>query len=458
MSSVSLLNTLVNLKMVGNASAQTASQGSKTLVCLFLRGGNDSYNMLVPSSPAEHQNYSIMRSNIALPNVGSPGGVLPLNRADSPKTPENNGRQFAVHPAMPEIQNLFDQGNIAFVANVGTLVAPTSLTAYQNEAVPLPQALFAHNSQIMEWHTSVPQGGAGSGWQGRIADLLNPASAGFNAGSVSMNISLAGNNTMQVGETTTYYTIGPDGSTGLDGLQASNLTFQGIRARNTKSIMEETYKNLYVDSFTKESRQSFELHEIFSAAFTSSSVSTIFPNTNLGRDLLGVARAIAAQTQLGQTRQTFFVEYGTFDHHADLLERQELMLGQLSEAVKSFWDALEELGISDEVTLFTASDFSRTLRSNGIGTDHAWGANHFVMGGAVDGQKIYGKYPDDSELKIGSGIDVGNNGRMLPTISTDEYFADLALWLGVPEADIGTVFPNLSNFWSGGEAPVGYFT
>lgn len=454
--SIGLYNALINLKAIGNVAAQSTTGDSyKAAVCLFLRGGNDSYNMLIPRTAAEFSNYQAIRSNMAHPGSGE-GMPLSLNRVDSAKTPYNNNRSFGLHPSMPGVKSLFDSGKLAFVANVGTLVEPTTIAQYESKGVRLPQNLFAHNSQVVEWQTSVPQGGVGTGWLGRMADLLGSPGAGYNTGALSMNISLAGNNTMQVGEESFAYSITENGSIGLD--TPRNNIDDEFRNSQTKSLMEETYRNLYVEAFAKQSQQSFELHDDFSAAFGAVSLNTVFPNTALGRELRGIARSIAAQGALGHQRQTYFVERGGFDNHTDLLSDQAILLSDVDQAVTAFWNSLGELGLQDNVVLFTASDFSRTLRSNGQGTDHAWGGNHFVLGGNVDGQKIYGKYPTQGELTIGSGLDVGTNGRMLPTTSIDEYYADLALWMGVPSGDLSQVLPNIGNFHTGITAPIGYLS
>ncbi len=444
MSSLGVLSTLLNLRMMGNAVGNTTSSGqSKALVCLFLNGGNDSYNMLVPSG-AEYANYAAMRSNMAL---GS-SSLLGLNRADDAKTPLNNGRDFDINSAMPELQGLFDSGKLAFVSNVGTLVEPTTLSQYSNRSVELPRSLFAHNFQKMEWQTSVPQGGVTTGWMGRMADLLNST---YNTGKVSMNMSLAGNQTMLLGDTIIPYSLTESGGVAL------NESGTVAQLSSTKSLMEQSYKNLYEQAFADETKTSIELNAAFKEAFDNAQISTIFPSAGgLGGRLKAIARSIASQSVLGHERQTYFVQLGGFDNHSNLLTRHPLLLSYISQAVGAFWSALQELQMEDQVTLFTASDFSRTIRSNGAGSDHAWGANHFVMGGAVDGQKIYGKYPDPTELRVASGLDVGTNGRMLPSISTDEYFAEMALWLGVSQSDLSSVFPNLANFWTGSGAPVGF--
>ncbi len=457
--SIPLYSSLLNLKMMGNVAAQstTGEPGYKALVCLFLEGGNDSYNMLVPTSPDEYSNYQSIRTNLALPNNGT-GSVLPLNRENSPKTPENNDRDFSIHPSMGGMQSMFNQGNLAFISNVGTLIEPTTIEQVRSGTFLRPQSLFSHNSQIQEWQTSVPQDSDhATGWLGRMADIINQPSAGFNDSSISMNISLSGNNVLQLGSDTFVYTISEDGSLGLTGVDGT-VDFRRTPASTTRGLLEQSYQNIYEESFAIESSRSYSVHEIFSEAFAAAQINTVFPDTPLGQDLRGIAQSIASGPTVGSQRQTYFVRSLGWDNHVNLLGGQAPLLQQVDEAVTAFWNALVELGMEDEVILFSASDFSRSLRSNGAGSDHAWGANHFVMGGAIDGAKVYGKYPDAGEFTLFGGIDVGSTGQLLPSLSTDEYFAELALWLGVQASDLGQVLPNVSNFWDGSGAPIGYIS
>ncbi len=457
MGSLPLYSSLLNLKMMGNVAAQSTSGDPeyKALVCIFLEGGNDSYNMLVPTSSDEYANYQSIRTNLALPNNGT-GAVLPLNRVNSPKTPENNDRDFSLHPSMGGMQSIFNQGNLAFVSNVGTLIEPTTIEQVRSGSFLRPRALFSHNSQQHEWQTSVPQDlDHATGWLGRVADIINQPSAGFNNSSVSMNISLSGNNVLQLGSDTFVYTISGSGSLGLTRIDVPVELFS-TPAATTRSILEQSYQNIYEESFAIESSRSYSSHENFSEAFEEVQINTIFPDTLLGRDLRGVAQSIGSGTAVGSQRQTYFVRTSGWDQHINLLSNQAPLLEQLDDAVTAFWNALVELGMEDQVILFSSSDFSRTLRSNGVGSDHAWGGNHFVMGGSIDGAKVYGKYPDPGEFTIFGGLDVGTTGQLLPSLSTDEYFAELALWLGVPSSDLDQVLPNLNNFWDGSGAPIGY--
>ena len=451
-----LLSTLLNLKMTSKAvaasfnanNALTSDDDFKALVCIFQAGGNDSYNMLIPTNTADYAQYKTVRGNLALPVTGT-GAVLPLNALNTA------GRTFAVHPAMPEVRDLFNLGKLAFISNVGTLIEPTSVAQYKNESVRIPRALFSHSDQIMQWQTSLPQGGSPTGWAGRMSDVLNAKVNGVNAGSIGMNISLNGNNIMQTGLATTSYAISPKGSIALIGKTAA-AGRNALRFDQLNSMADLQYQNLFEQAYMNEYRHSIDNDAIFSSAFAGATVNTVFGDSGLAADLQAVAKTIAVRAKLGMKRQVFFVLYGGWDMHQELLDSQNEMLAVLSGALKNFWDSLVELGVQNNVTAFTSSDFGRTLRSNGRGTDHAWGGNHIILGGSVLGQRIHGQYPDD--LGLGGKWDVGTNGRLLPTTSVDEYMAELALWLGVAKSELATVFPNIANFYDVGTAgmPVGF--
>jgi uncharacterized protein (DUF1501 family) len=444
-----LFSTLLNLKMTSKAVAANLSANAaddfRALVCIFQAGGNDSFNMLIPTDTASYAQYTSVRGNLALPIAGA-GAALALNAQNTA------GRSYALHPAMPEVRDLFNTGKLAFISNVGTLIEPTTVAQYKSDSVRIPRALFSHSDQIMQWQTSLPQGGSPTGWAGRLADVLN---AKVNTGSIGMNISLNGNNMMQTGLATTSYAISPAGSISLIG--KNNIAGKNaLRFDQLTSMADLQYQHLFQQAYMNELRQSIDNDEAFSAAFSGATVNTVFADSGLATDLRAVAKTIAARAQLGMKRQVYFVLYGGWDHHQELLETQSEMLAVLSAALKNFWDALVELGVQDNVTTFTSSDFGRTLRSNGRGTDHAWGGNHIIMGGSVLGQRIHGQYPDD--LALGGKWDVGTNGRLLPTTSVDEYMAELALWLGVAKTDLATVFPNITNFYDVGSSamPVGF--
>lgn len=442
-SSTALFSTLMNLRMASTAAAQSVPLNSdyKALVCVFLGGGNDSYNMLVPQGEDEYASYAAIRETIALPRES----LLPIN-------PSNDiGMNLGLHPSMPEIQSLFNQGNCALLANVGTLLAPTTKTDYQNN-YRLPRGLFSHSDQSQQWQTSLSDASDGLGWGGRTADLINSLNAD---NGVSMNISMSGNNVWQSGQQAFPYAASRNGTISLRGYDG-NYGLNGIRGSAIDSMAAQEYQNLFEASFAKMTKRAFDAHELFSSALDGApSLATTLPDTNLGNDLEMVLRTVSANSALGARRQTFFVEIGGWDHHDDVLGNQEAMLAVVSQALGAFYAGLEELGLENNVTTFTASDFGRTLTSNGRGTDHAWGGNHIVLGGAVNGQQVYGQYP---ELVPDGDADVGR-GRIIPTTSCDEYFAELALWFGVEPGELATVLPNIGRFYNpSAVGPLGFLS
>jgi len=350
---------------------------------------------------------------------------------------------------------MFDSGKMAFVANVGAMVAPTTLTTF-NADQNLPLGLFSHSDQRKHWQTSVPQDRNSLGWGGRLADLLYTNNANQN---ISMNLSLDGTNIFQRGNTIQEYAISAKsgGSIPLNG-STNNGFYQSLKRQTIDNLLDVNYQNIletaYANSLTGSKESSLEFSSAIASGVETNPVTTVFEEDNLSERLEMVAKTIAARDALGVTNQTFFVQLGGFDTHDNfLLEHGELM-GILDTGLQSFYEALVELGVENDVTTFTISDFSRKLVSNGNGSDHAWGGHALVMGGAVAGQKIYGQYPD---LYLGNSLDTGD-GRLIPTISCDEYFAELALWFGASASDLDYIFPNIGNFWTpgAGSQPVGF--
>ncbi len=444
-SSTALFSTLLNLRMAGTAAAQSGGGSDyKALVCLFLAGGNDSFNLLVPSGNAAHEypQYQAIRQDLALPQAS----LLPLTPLNDP------GRTLGLHPSMAGLQGLFANGKAAMVANVGTLVERITKAQYENGTVPVPLGLYSHSDQIQQWQTSIPESATGIGWGGRTADLLHMLNANQD---ISMNISLSGSNVWQAGQEVVEYSITDNGSIGLSGYEGSGTGRSATRGAAVDSQLALTYRNLFEETFAKGSRKAIDAHFNFMAAINAApALTTVFPASNLGDNLRMVARVIAARQGLNVRRQTFFVQAGGWDHHDELIANQQGMLDDVSQAVTAFYNATVELGIQDSVVLFSASDFSRTLTSNGAGSYHTWGGNHFVVGGPVVGQRIYGQYPD---LYDDNALDTGR-GRLIPTTSVDEYFAELALWLGVDRGNLDVVLPNIARFYDPNSAtmPLGF--
>lgn len=446
----SLFSTLLNMRSANalatapSIEAKAALPGNdyKAMVCLFLAGGNDSFNMLVPRGTAEHAEYASIRADLALP-VAS---LLPITPATG------DGRQYGVHPGMPEVQQLFSGGDLAFIANVGSLVEPTSKPNVLNGSAKLPLGLYSHSDQIMHWQTSIPDQRAALGWSGRTADLLQASNSNS---TVSMNISLSGTNVFQSGTQVVPYAIRAtgNGSIGVIGSDDTDPFFQ-LRTTALNNLIDQQYQNLFIDSFAKTNRKAIDAHAQFSGAVGAvPPLTTTFSPNGISQSFQMVARTIAARQTLGARRQTFFILFGGWDHHDEVLNAQGAMLPIVSKALGEFHSALTELGVLQDVVTFTASDFGRTLTSNGRGSDHAWGGNHIVMGGPVKGGEIYGTYP---QLYADNNLDLGR-GRLIPTTSCDEYFAELALWLGVSPSDLPTVLPNIGRFYSpGSTAPIGF--
>lgn len=423
--------------MASTAAAQTIPSGGsdyKALVCLFLAGGADSYNFLPPYGINEYNEYSAVRANLALPQ----DSILPITLANP------IGKELGMHPGMTELHSMFQAGNLAWVTNVGTLIEPTTLAQYEAESTRLPLGLYSHADQIKQWQTSVPQSGDAIGWAGRTADLLHSLN---DNDKISMNISIAGSNVWQNGNNTFQYSISSDGN-GSEGLTTHDWHWNGYPARGAAidSMMDIEYENLFKKTFVQSTKNAVDAHEEFSSAVDGITFNTVFPDNYFARQLQMVARTIAARSTLGMRRQTFFVQFGGWDHHDEVLVNMGNMAPVISSAVAAFYSALEEINEQNNVTLFSASDFGRTLTSNGEGSDHAWGGNHFVAGGAVNGQNVYGTYPD---LYQGNPVDTGR-GRLIPTTSVDEYFAELALWFGVSPQDLPIVLPNVTNFMTPG--------
>ncbi|MDH3430742.1 MAG: DUF1501 domain-containing protein [Gammaproteobacteria bacterium] len=404
----------------------------RALVCVFLHGGNDSFNMLVPNTTAEYNVYAASRQNLAVTRQD----LLPINpRSQTPGT-----APFGLHPSMGGIQTLFEAGNAAFVANLGPLVEPTTKTQYQQKSVLLPSQLFSHNDQQSQWHSLKGAGTSKTGWAGRIADLIRTNVAGQR---MATNASLNGTSLFQSAEHTIAYVMGQSGPLQFEGFSddPDNILYDQKLA--FQRIVAAQYSSIYERGFAEIQRRAIDSADTVAAAIASAPVmTTVFPNSQLGRQLETVARLIGSRDQLQMQRQIFFVGIGGFDSHDDQNQNQPGLLAGVSEAMAAFYAATVEIGAADSVTAFTQSDFGRTLTSNGDGTDHAWGGNQLVVGGAVNGQDIYGTYP---VLQIGGEDDVGG-GRMIPTTSADQYAATLARWFGIPDVDLDIVAPHIDNF------------
>lgn len=421
------------LTLGSQARAAADTGGYKALVCLNLVGGNNGFNMVVPTTSAGYNVYATSRSNLAIPKAS----LLSLNGTAS------DGYAYGLHPSMAATQTLFNAGHVAILGNVGTLVQPTTLDQAKTEAVPLPRQLFSHLDQSTSWMTSLPDQATRTGWAGRMADAL--VQQGFTP-KLAVNLTLDGTNYWQEGNVTQPYPVSPWGAPVLGSIEdiyyrdgtrqqaVMDLIAQGSASGN---LMTAEFANLLITSGNK-------VTTVTNALNAAGSIATQFPSFgndwDLGQQLAQVALVIKAHAAL-DARQIFFVQMGGFDTHNDELDSQAALLTALSANLSAFWTALNEIGMQNNVTLFTMSEFGRSLGSNGNGSDHAWGNHHLILGGAVKGG-YYGTMPD---LAIDGASDVGD-GRVLPTTSTDQYGATLARWFGIDDAQLTTVFPNLANF------------
>ena len=404
----------------------------RALVCIFLYGGNDAFNMLVPRSPAEYAVYQQSRQNMSVDR----DALLPIN----PLTP--TGVDYGLHPAMSALQGLFEQGRLAFVPNVGPLIEPTTKTGYLDRSVRLPPQLFSHNDQQDQWQSLKGIDQRSTGWAGRIADLIR---SGVADQQLATNVSLFGNSLFQSADETIAYVMGTTGPVEFTFFSNSgdpdDLLYQQRLA--FERVINAEYDTIYERGFAGVQRRAVgTVDRVSDALSLAPELGTVFPASELGNQLETVARMIAVRDELQMERQIFFVATGGFDTHDDQVLNQPGLLGGVSDAVSAFYDATVELGVSGNVTTFSASDFGRTLTSNGDGTDHGWGGISFVSGGAVAGRDLYGTYPD---LALDSADDVGG-GRIIPTTSADQLAATLARWFGVDERDIPAVAPNIGNF------------
>ena len=425
--------TALWLTLGGQARAAADVSGYKALVCLYLVGGNNGFNMLVPTTSAGYSVYAASRSNLAIPQAS----LLALNGTAS------DGYAYGLHPSMAATQALFNAGHVAILGNVGTLVQPTTLAQAKAESVTLPRQLFSHLDQSTEWMTSLPDQSTRTGWAGRMADVL--VQQGF-APKLAVNLTLDGSNYWQEGNVTQPYPVSAGGAPTLkvtedpyyrDGARQQAAQALLALARADANLMTAEFANLLVSSANK-------VAIVNNALTAAGTLSTPFPaianDGDLGQQLNQVALTIKAHAAL-DARQIFFVQMGGFDTHDDELATQASLLNIVSSNLNAFSNAMNEIGMQNNVTLFTMSEFGRSLGSNGNGSDHAWGSHHLIMGGAVHGG-YYGRMPD---LALDGADDVGD-GRVLPSTSTDQYGATLARWFGIDDAQLDTVFPNLAHF------------
>ena len=459
-----MTSAIRDLRFMNAAVAQSNITDYKALVCIFLQGGNDSNNLILPTLTSQYNNYASIRTPVlAIPQ----NAILPVTSLDG------DGNTYGLHPSCPELQTLFGEGKLAFLFNTGTLVYPVTRTQYLSGKSALPPQLFSHADQQTQWQTSVPDQPPTTGWGGRCADLLNAVQPGA---PVSLMVTLAGANTFEVGNIVSQYSVSTSGAISLSLPGSPSGGANTNRLPTLMSLLGLPYTNLQSQAYANVAEQAINTSSLLNNAIaptgTTGYWTTPFPSkitapeggavfsSSLSPQLQMVARLIAAGSTaaasggFGMKRQIFFCQVGGYDLHTGqteystnspnnvLLGAHTNLLAELSQSMNAFQRAMEQLGLSKNVTAFTASDFGRTFPSNGQGSDHGWGSHHLILGGAVNGQRTYGTFP---VLTINGPNDT-STGRWIPTTAIDEYFATLATWFGVDSNNLGTVFPNLGRF------------
>ena len=439
----------LSLSAMGEASAQTATD-YKALVCIFLYGGNDHDNTFIPYDDANHLIYKKFR------DVGddiqariywnkNTQQLIPLSTISA------QGSQYAFQPAMTQLAGLFETGQLGVMLNVGTLLKPTTKIKYTNAGTgDLPPKLFSHNDQFSLWQSAVTDGAEGSikGWGGRLGDIF--LNGGVNSDAHFTCINASGNAVFMSGSSVLPYQVSKTGPVAINSI-GNNLTVyqrDSCKTALEKIIISSTTPSHWMEKewmrviASSRTNQSIVSAGIAPVSFTNFQTDTLSAQLNIIAKL--IAAGAANSSGMGVKRQVFFASLGGFDLHDNLMANHSKLLKNVNDAMYSFYNATEQLGVADKVTTFTASDFGRTLSSNGDGSDHGWGSHHMVMGGAVDGKKFWGKAP----VLADNDTDTVGQGRLLPSTSVDEFAASMARWMGVSDSDLNTVLPNYAKFSS----------
>ena len=471
-----LYSALGNLRLIAAAAAAShrySFTDYKALVCIYLYGGNDSFNTLAPYDAGHYGIYQGTRQGLALAQGDlSANSLSPLAAGGGLPGPPSDGGSYGLHPAMGAqaggnagLRGLFNSGKAAIVANVGSLLYPITQAQYQNGTIQTPPQLYSHDDQTSQWQTSRPDDGNANGWGGRIADLLYSA----NAGQIPMSVTLAGENRFLRAGTVSQYAVDAYNAAGAAAGTQPPFSVAGMSYRgdgNESWIINDgdpngtaaydalresgTQANVLERAFADSANRAITNAALLNGALNGVTLTTPFPDTDLGNQLAAVALMIKVRAALGMSRQVFFVAAGNYDTHSTQLSDQSDNLLELSQALAAFHAATAEIGVADSVTSFTASDFGRSLAVNADGTDHGWGGHHFVVGDAVRGQRFYGTMPslaqyDEGQPNNGNPDDTGY-GQIIPTLAVDQYAATLASWFGVDAGGIADIFPNLGRF------------
>lgn len=459
-----MTSAIRDLRFMNAAVAQSNITDYKALVCIFLQGGNDSNNLIIPTGASQYANYAAIRTPVL---------AIPQSALLSLTSLNPDGNTYGLHPSCPELQTLFGEGKLALLFNTGTLVFPITRAQYLSGATAKPPQLFSHADQQTQWQTSVPDQPPTTGWGGRCADLLNAVQP--NA-PISLMVTLAGANTFEVGNIVAQYSVSTSGavSLSLPGTPSGGASTNRLPA--LLNVLGLPYTNLQAQAYAGVAEQAINTSTLLNNAISNTAAATFWSNqfptkitppeggaaftSTLSPQLEMVARLIAAGSTplasggFGMKRQIFFVQVGGYDLHTGqtnysanspnnvLIGAHTNLLAELSQSMYAFQRAMEQLGLSQKVTSFTASDFSRTFPSNGQGSDHGWGSHHLILGGAVKGQMTYGTFPTQTI----NGPDDTGTGRWIPSTAIDQYFATVATWFGIDSSNLESVFPNIGRF------------
>jgi len=404
----------------------------RALVCVFLFGGNDSNNSVIPMDDTNFKAYTSIR------------GSLALTTADlTPTVTSVSGAPYAFHTKLAEVASMFSSKELAVVANVGSLVEPLTRAQYQAQLMPIPSNLFSHADQQLQWQSSMAQGNSSTGWGGRAADYL--AAQGINSSNFPAFFSVAGNTLEGSGAKTQPVALAPGQSLTLAGFNSTTAS-QAILSSLKNLLTLGSGASLVQAADDTMSASITDASALTAALAKATALKTVFPTTSIGEQLQQIAQVIQVQADLGMRRQIFFCSLGGFDTHTNELNTHNTLYAQLSPALAAFYSATQELGMAQNVTTFTESDFSRTFQpTTGDGSDHAWGSHHLVLGGAVQGGQIYGRFP---MFELGGPDDTDVRGRWIPSTAIDQYGATLCSWFGIPDSALPTIFPNFVNFGS----------
>lgn len=414
-----------------NGYAQNNAADYKALVCIFLFGGNDGNNMVVPMSTPEFDAYRAIRGGLALPD--SSAKLLSVSNSV-------DGKPLGINDGLKAIQPLWGQNRLAFVANMGNLVRPTTRAEYLANAAPVPTNLFSHSDQTAQAQSGFPGTGGGTGWAGRIADAANPLNG---AATFPASVSMSGPALFCTGSVVQSASLVPESDLSLYGMELWPATAGQARVAALQELLTFDSGMAMVQAANQVRKDALNLNAMLKDTGTSPPLATVFPGTSLGNQLKQVAKLIQLRATTGMKRQVFFCGLGGFDTHGSQGWTHWNLLTQLGEALQAFYQSTVDLGVANQVTSFTLSEFGRSLQPSGSGSDHGWGNHQLVLGGAVQGGRMYGAFP---QFALSGPDDSGNRGVWIPATSHDQFGGTLGTWFGLSPAQLATVFPNLANF------------